>query len=228
VTADTLCPWHTRWFFVCPADLLAEDGRHLTIDLPALSITLQNYRGTLSGFRNLCPRCGEPMRPAGRGEGALRCAAHGWTYDVDGRPVALPDDDALARLDATARKALALRPIAVAVIDGAVFARIDDDGSLPDARWLADAELAGATQRLSIERQLPAGAPPPATGSTIGNLSIELKGDFALLGWVVPQGPDAVTATVALYSLAEAPDEIPTDTRAAYDQAARALQAAAA
>ena len=221
-------PWRTRWFFVCPVDLMADDDRHVTIDLPELSITLQNFRGTLSGFRNLCAHEQLPIRAAGFGQGPLRSQHHGWTYNADGVPVGIPDGDERADLDLAGRTALALRQIGVAVVEGGVFARVEDDGSLPDAKWLADAELAGAVQRQAVTRRLPAGSPPPIDGPTLGNLSVELMGDFALLGWVVPQGPDAISATVALYALAEAPEEIPAETRAVYDKAALALEQAAA
>lgn len=220
-------PWRTRWFFVCPVDRLAEDACHVTVDLPELSITLQNDRGTLVGFRNSCAHQALTLRSAGFGQGPLRCQHHGWTYNAAGIPVGIPDGDAQVDLDLTGRTALALRPIGVAAIEGGVFARVDDDDSLPDAAWLAETELAGATQRLAVERPLPAGAAPPAEGSTLGNLSIDLMGDFALLGWVVPHGPTSIRATVALYALAEAPDEIPAETRARYDKAARALERAA-
>jgi nitrite reductase/ring-hydroxylating ferredoxin subunit len=224
----SLSAWRTRWFFVCPVDLMAEDDCHVTVDLPELSITLQNFRGTLSGFRNICSHQQLPMRVAGLGRGPLRCQQHGWTYNADGIPVGIPDGGERIETDVATRRLLALRPIGVAALEGGIFARVEDDGSLPDAKWLADAELAGAVQRQAVTRRLPAGSPPPIDGPTLGNLSVELMGDFALLGWVVPQGPDAISATVALYALAEAPEEIPAETRAVYDKAALALEQAAA
>jgi hypothetical protein len=225
---QSFSPWRTRWFFVCPVDRLAEDDQHMTIDLPELSITLQNFRGTLSGFRNLGIHHPKPLRPAGFGRGPLRGQHDGWTYNADGIPVGIPDGDPLADLDLAGRTELALDPVGVAVAAGGVFARVEDDASLPDAKWFADAELDGATQRQAVTKHLAAGGPPPAGGSTLGNLSIELLGDFALLGWVVPDGADAISATVALYALAEAPDQVPADTQALYDKAAKALEQAAA
>jgi nitrite reductase/ring-hydroxylating ferredoxin subunit len=206
---------------------MAEDDCHVTIDLPELSITLQNFRGMLQGFRNLCAHRQLPMRTAGLGRGPLRCQHHGWTYNADGIPVGIPDGDERVDLDLAGRTLLALRQIGVAAIEGGIFARVEDDGSLPDANWLADTELAGATRRRAVTKRLPAGSPPPIDGSTLGNLSVEVLGDFALLGWVVPHGPDAIDATVALYALADAPDEIPDETTAIYDKAAQALEQAA-
>jgi len=206
---------------------MAEDECHVTVDLPELSITLQNFRGTLSGFYNLCSHRQLPMRAAGLGRGPLRCRHHGWTYNVEGIPVGIPPEDAQVDLDLAGRTMLALRPIGVAAIEGGIFARIEDDGSLPDAAWLAQTDLAGATRRHGVTRRLPAGSPPPMDGSTLGNLSVEVIGDFALLGWIVPHGPDAIEATVALYALAEAPGEIPAETYARYDKAAQGLERAA-
>ncbi len=223
----TPSPWRTRWFFVCPVDQMAEDDCHVTIDLPELSITLQNFRGTLSGFRNVCSHQQLPMRDAGLGRGPLRCERHGWTYNADGLPVGIPDGDDMVDLGLEQRRMLSLRPIGVAAIEGGIFARVEDDGSLPDAKWLADTELAGATQRDITTRRLPAGAAPPVEGSTLGNLSVDLIGDFALLGWVVPHGRDMISATVALYALPEAPEQVSAEAQARYDAASQALQQAA-
>ena len=220
-------PWRTRWFFVCPVDRLAEDDCHVTVDLPELSITLQNFRGTLEGFRNVCSHQQLPLRPAGFGRGPLTCQSHRWTYNHEGVPVGIPDDDVMVDIGLEQRLMLRLRPIGVAAIAGAVFARVEDDGSLPDAQWLADAELDGATQRQAVTRRLASGSPPPAEGTTLGNLSIDLLGDFALLGWVVPHGKTAVEATVALYALPEAPDAVPAEVQARYDAAAEGLEQAA-
>jgi phenylpropionate dioxygenase-like ring-hydroxylating dioxygenase large terminal subunit len=117
--------WRLDWFCLCPIDRLAEDGRHVTVDFPDLSVTVQNFRGGLRGFWNVCSHRGTKLRVAGCGHGLLRCPYHGWLYNADGVPVGIPDNDRQYGLDAAARKALALRAITVERLGRWVFARID-------------------------------------------------------------------------------------------------------
>jgi nitrite reductase/ring-hydroxylating ferredoxin subunit len=223
VTTEPLSAWRTRWFFVCPADLLDEDQSHVTIDLPELSVTIQNFRGLLAGFWNVCSHRAAEMRPAGYGQGLLRCPYHGWTYNGDGVPVGIPENEALFGLDAEAKRKLALKPIRVMLVAGGIFARIEDDGSVPEIGELAEVGLAGMALRQKIERRLAIGQPPAAPGNTIGNLSVLCGGDFAVIGWVVPDGAGGVRATIALYGDEAIEGEAPEETRMLYDAAASAL-----
>lgn len=123
----TAASWRTGWFCLTIRDRLAEDGRHVTVDLPELSITVQNFRGSLRGYWNVCSHRGTQMRHAGCGTGPLRCPYHGWVYNAEGIPIGIPDNDLLFGLDATARKQLALRRVEVEVIGRLVFVRVDPD-----------------------------------------------------------------------------------------------------
>ena len=116
------------WVFACPADVLAEDGAHATVDLPALSLTVQNFHGRLAAFWNVCSHRAVQIRPAGHGRGLLRCPYHGWTYNGAGVPVGIPDNALFYGLDRAARDCLALRPAAIAARGGAVFLRGNLDG----------------------------------------------------------------------------------------------------
>jgi hypothetical protein len=174
VSTETQSPWRTRWFFICPADRLAEDQSHVAVTLPELAITLENVGGVLSGR-------------------------------VTGETP---------------------RPIAVALIEGGVFARIEADGSAPEIGDLAEVGLAEMVERVAIEHRLGIAVAPPAETGTIGNLSIQCWDDFALLGWIVPDGAAAVRARVALYGVADA-DDPPAEIRALYDKAAEALAGSA-
>lgn len=115
----------TGWFCLTVRERLDDDGSHITVDLPTLSVTVQNFRGVLRGFVNACSHRGTQMREAGCGHGPLRCPYHGWVYNVDGVPVGVPDNELLFGLDRAAREALALRPVVVATWGHFVFAAVD-------------------------------------------------------------------------------------------------------
>ncbi len=115
------------WFCLTVRDRLADDGSHMTVDLPELSITVQNFRGVLRGFWNVCAHRGTKMRSAGCGLGVLRCPYHGWVYNADGIPTGIPDNELLFGLDMAARKTLALRPIEVESFGRFIFVRVTPD-----------------------------------------------------------------------------------------------------
>ncbi len=121
----TAVSWRTGWFCLTIRDRLAVDGQHVTVDLPELSITVQNFRGALGGYWNVCSHRGTQMREAGCGVGPLRCPYHGWVYNAHGIPIGIPDNDLLFGLDATARKRLALRRVEVEILGRLVFVRVD-------------------------------------------------------------------------------------------------------
>jgi phenylpropionate dioxygenase-like ring-hydroxylating dioxygenase large terminal subunit len=121
----TAISWRTGWFCLTIRDRLAEDGQHVTVDLPDLSVTVQNFRGSLRGYWNVCSHRGTQMRHAGYGMGPLRCPYHGWVYNAEGIPIGIPDNELLFDLDAAARRQLALRSVEVEPIGRLVFVQVE-------------------------------------------------------------------------------------------------------
>jgi nitrite reductase/ring-hydroxylating ferredoxin subunit len=130
---DGTAPWRRGWFYAGPAEAVAEDGCHLTVDLPRLSITVQNFAGTLAGFLNVCSHRATKMRRCGRGRGVLRCPYHGWTYNRDGVPVGIPDNETLFRFSPEEKRDLALTRVAVAIHGPLLFLNLAGDMSDPAA-----------------------------------------------------------------------------------------------
>jgi len=96
-------------------------------------VTIQNFRGQIVGFLNVCSHRATQMRVCGRGNGLLRCPYHGWVYNQSGVPVGIPDNDRLFQLTTTDREALALRSVAVEARGGLLFLRLSDDNPDLDA-----------------------------------------------------------------------------------------------
>lgn len=207
-------PWREGWFFLSLSDQLAADGQHVTVDLPDLSITVQNFRGALSGFWNVCSHRGMQMRPAGCGFGHLRCPYHGWVYNREGIPVGIPGNAELFGLDADERRSLALRAVNVATIGSLVFVCVEPTaGSLADTLGAAAGPLAASTltkEQVVAERRLHVSGPglndlpglmrgPPAA-PVCRNLHITKAGDWTVLLAAFPDGPKGINITVALYA----------------------------
>jgi len=54
------------------------------------SVIVQNFDGELRAFSNVCAHRLSAIRSELRGNGALRCPYHGWTYDADGVARGIP------------------------------------------------------------------------------------------------------------------------------------------
>ncbi len=219
--------WRDRWIFAALAAELAGDGNHATVDLPDLSLTVQNFRGRLAAFWNVCSHRSVQMRPAGRGRGALRCPYHGWMYDAAGVPVGIPDNALFYGLDAAARCALALRPAAMAACGNFLFLRGSDAGpDLAETLGPAFAALAVAetgriaaarTARLPVPPDWPAPRPDAVRAE---GLVLEHEGGWHLLRTLLPTGDGWDAGAVLLHT---APGTPPAWMQAALD----ALPAAA-
>lgn len=75
------------WIFAGMASELAKDHDFVCIDLPGESVVVQNFRGELRAFQNVCPHRLNLIQCAERGNRRLICAYHGWRFDADGRPI---------------------------------------------------------------------------------------------------------------------------------------------
>lgn len=198
---STTMAWRKEWFCVGPAQAVAEDGDHLTLDLPDRSVTIQNFRGAVTGFLNVCSHRATQMRVCGRGNGVLRCPYHGWVYNQKGVPVGIPDNDRLFQLTPADREALALPPVAVARRGGLLFLRLDPDG--PPA---AD-DLGGADDPLVAERVATVAAPwadiraswTVGTDTPAPNLILDQADGWVLARYVVPVTADRSLVGAAVF-----------------------------
>ncbi|MBM3929030.1 MAG: Rieske 2Fe-2S domain-containing protein, partial [Sphingomonadales bacterium] len=75
------------WQFVGMQDELANDRDFVCVDLPDDSIVVQNFRGELRAFHNVCTHRLNPIQTAERGNRPLMCAYHAWTFNADGMPL---------------------------------------------------------------------------------------------------------------------------------------------
>jgi len=89
-----------------PGDYLAEDLAPVPI------LIVRNTSGQLRAFVNVCRHRGAQLAAGcGRVAKLFSCPYHGWSYDTDGRLVAIPDDYGFEGLDRTASGLVAL-PVA--------------------------------------------------------------------------------------------------------------------
>lgn len=75
------------WQFVAMQDELASEHDFVCLDLPDDSIVVQNFKGELRAFRNVCTHRFNLIQTADRGNRPLMCGYHAWTFDANGMPL---------------------------------------------------------------------------------------------------------------------------------------------
>lgn len=86
------------WHVACPASQLSA-GTFRAVDLGHSTVIVsRDANGRVHAHHNTCPHRGNELVPDDTaGRGALRCSYHHWEFDLDGRCLAMPDEDRLPR-----------------------------------------------------------------------------------------------------------------------------------
>lgn len=73
--------------FVGLVQELSNDRDFVTVDYRNTSIVVQNFKGELRAFQNICTHRFNQLQTEERGNRPLVCAYHGWRFDDRGRPM---------------------------------------------------------------------------------------------------------------------------------------------
>lgn len=69
---------------------LARDRDFVCVDYQGTSVVLQNFRGEIRAFANICSHRFNRIQTEDRGNRPLTCSYHGWTFDETGFPRGMP------------------------------------------------------------------------------------------------------------------------------------------
>jgi nitrite reductase/ring-hydroxylating ferredoxin subunit len=84
--------WPRTWQVACREEEIPKPGDYVTYDIGKDSIiVVRSASGSVNAFFNTCPHRGRALTEGCGHVGRLRCAFHGWTFDLDGRNVAVQD-----------------------------------------------------------------------------------------------------------------------------------------
>lgn len=115
------------WLCVGFIEDLANHNDYITANIGHCGIVVQNFKGKLKAFRNVCTHRFSRVQCAPKGNRTLTCPYHGWTFDENGVPVGIPFKDTFG-LSEEARNALALESYAVDTCGRFVFVRMQPTG----------------------------------------------------------------------------------------------------
>jgi phenylpropionate dioxygenase-like ring-hydroxylating dioxygenase large terminal subunit len=78
------------WTFLGMTSDADKDGDWFRASIATRSVFVQRFGTELRGFENVCAHRFMPLRNADRGNGAIVCGFHHWTYDRQGNAVGIP------------------------------------------------------------------------------------------------------------------------------------------
>lgn len=113
------------WQFACFLRDLKNSDDYVTVDYCGKSVVIKNFGGELKAFLNVCSHRFSRLCSNKKGNGFLQCPYHGWTYDKEGYPYAIPLRKEFESLD---MEELKLTAFSVAVCGEFVFIRKTQKG----------------------------------------------------------------------------------------------------
>ncbi|MDC7682749.1 SRPBCC family protein [Asticcacaulis sp. BYS171W] len=113
------------WLCVGFAEDLKNPNDFITTDIGPHGIVVQNFKGELRAFRNVCTHRFSRLQTEPCGNRPLTCPYHGWTFGKDGAPVGIPFERQSFGFSAEEKVSLSLDTYAVEVVGNFVFVRME-------------------------------------------------------------------------------------------------------
>lgn len=84
------CLFGAGFQFAALTTELSKDRDFVCVDYFGAAIVVQNFKGKIRAFQNVCAHRFNRIQTEERGSRPLTCMYHGWTYDEAGYPIGLP------------------------------------------------------------------------------------------------------------------------------------------
>jgi phenylpropionate dioxygenase-like ring-hydroxylating dioxygenase large terminal subunit len=114
-----------HWQFGAMSSELAADRDFVCVDYQGTAAVLQNFKGEVRAFANVCSHRFNRIQTQPRGNRPLMCAYHGWNFDESGYPKGMPRREGF---DLSDRELLCLTRYQVERCGGFIFFRRGTEG----------------------------------------------------------------------------------------------------
>jgi phenylpropionate dioxygenase-like ring-hydroxylating dioxygenase large terminal subunit len=114
------------WQFIGLKVMLEKHNSFITRTIFGIPIVVQNFRGELRAFENICPHRQNPIQLDPHGVRPLFCGYHGWSFDKEGE-TRIPHEDALYRYPQEERACIHLRRFALEEVGNLLFVNLSEN-----------------------------------------------------------------------------------------------------
>jgi phenylpropionate dioxygenase-like ring-hydroxylating dioxygenase large terminal subunit len=123
-----------NWIYVGLDFYLKNNNDFVTIEIGSSSIVVQNFKGKLVAFQNICSHRLKRIQTKEKGNRPLVCEYHGWSYDENGVP-RIPKRDSF---DMIQIDCLNLKKYKLEVCGKFIFVNLDGDNASSLTDYLGD------------------------------------------------------------------------------------------
>ena len=88
----------TNWHFAGFVFEILNDDNFLTTRIGEVDLVLQNFKGSVAAFKNVCSHRFSQIQTQPEGNRFLRCPSHGWAYGSNGISVGVPQKGSFPEL----------------------------------------------------------------------------------------------------------------------------------
>jgi phenylpropionate dioxygenase-like ring-hydroxylating dioxygenase large terminal subunit len=109
------------WLFATFKTTLLEPEAFVTMELGGLPLLIQNCKGQIKAFENICPHRQMPLQMESFGQAKMRCPYHGWVFDDDGKVKTIPHEKTLYAYSDEEKKQFCLKKFFVREVGNLIF-----------------------------------------------------------------------------------------------------------
>ena len=120
--------WPRVWQIACREEEIPNVGDYVNYEIGHESILIiRNAPGSIKALYNVCPHRGRRLRddPCGR-MARIFCGFHGWTFDLDGKPISIPARDDWSGCPQSSDEDLSISEVKVDTWAGFVWINMDE------------------------------------------------------------------------------------------------------
>ncbi len=112
-----------QWVFAGFLSDVCNENDFITVSVGGQSVVIQNIKGQLKAFLNVCSHRFSKIQCEIKGNRALVCPYHGWAYDENGLPLGIPKKPSFGALTKDKLQELALEEYHVCICGQLIFVR---------------------------------------------------------------------------------------------------------
>lgn len=127
IDGEYISIFEKSWLFIGLTTELVNNNDFITADIAGRSIVVQNFRGNLHAFQNVCAHRFNRIQTENKGNRPFMCQYHGWAYNQEGKPIGIPQKNTFNPEDINCVK---LKKYQLEVCGKFVFVKIDTDDSV--------------------------------------------------------------------------------------------------
>lgn len=117
-----------NWCFVGFKSDLASHNDFLSTKIGGVPVVVQNFSGELRAFSNICTHRRSTLQKSDCGNRKLSCPYHGWTFNKDGLPIGIPDNENSFGIDKADLSRHALTSYTLKLCGNFIFVRVEPQG----------------------------------------------------------------------------------------------------